>query len=101
MFKLGNLDKLRQSNLYNKMNFFISPARVQPIIGNSTPDMIQDHFLPIAKKLRENAMIVDQKEKQMILHKHSIQLSEDDSDFEAEVQEVCHIMQYAGVFKGY
>ena len=50
--------------------------------------MIQDHFLPIAKKLRENAMIVDQKEKQMILHKHTQQQSEDDSDYEADVQEV-------------
>ena len=58
--------------------------------------MIQDHFLPIAKKLRENAMIVEQKEKQMTLWKHSQQM--EDSDFEADVQEVKETYSYWHIF---
>ena len=66
--------------------FLCFTARVQPIIGSSHPDMISDHFLPIAKKIRDNAMIVEQKEKQLSLskmHQHNL---DDDSDMEANVQ---------------
>lgn len=62
------------------------PARVQPIIGSSQPDMISDHFLPIAKKVRDNAMIVEQQEKQLALKKMHQQQSDDESDAEADVQ---------------
>jgi hypothetical protein len=48
--------------------------------------MISDHFLPIAKKIRDNAMIVEQKEKQLALSKMHQQHLDDDSDMEADVQ---------------
>ena len=51
--------------------------------------MIAVHFLPIAKKIRENAMIVEQQEKQLMLMKHQTH-GDDDSDMEADVQLVGH-----------
>ena len=62
-------------------------ARTQPIICNSTPDMIKDHFLPIAEKLRENAEVVEAMEKRLAQEKRvSMEGSE---DYEQFVQEVC------------
>lgn len=63
-----------------------SLARTQPIICNSTPDMIKDHFLPIAKKLRENAMSVETMEKRLAQEKRLA--LEGSEDFEQFVQEV-------------
>lgn len=60
-------------------------ARTQPIIGNSTPDMIKDHFLPIAKKLKEASVNVEYYEKRLMIDKRS---TSDSSDMEAVVQEV-------------
>lgn len=65
---------------------FCFTARVQPIISSSHPMMIADHFLPIAKKIRDNAMIVEQKEKQLMLAKLHQTQTDDDSDMEADVQ---------------
>ena len=50
--------------------------------------MISDHFLPIAKKIRDNAMIVEQKEKQLVLSKQHQQQNDDESDLESDVQMV-------------
>ena len=62
-------------------------ARTQPIISNSTPDMMKDHFLPIANKLKLNASLMDELEKRLSLEKrHS---SENSEDFEQHVQNVC------------
>lgn len=63
---------------------FIS-ARTQPIIANSTPDMIHDHFLPIATILQHNSQIVERKEKQLLASKHG---SSETADLEADVQQV-------------
>lgn len=60
-------------------------ARTQPIIASSTPDMIKDHFLPIAIKLRENGKAVDLKDKKLLASKHG---SNEVADLEAEVQTV-------------
>ncbi|KAL4238125.1 Ryanodine receptor 2 [Mactra antiquata] len=85
---LGNVLHL----IYNNVGAEDAPwmnriaSRVQPIIGSSHPDMISDHFLPIAKKIRDNAMIVEQKEKQMVLSKQHGSHNDDDSDLEADVQ---------------
>ncbi|XP_071161899.1 ryanodine receptor-like [Mytilus edulis] len=58
-------------------------TRTQPIIASSTPDMIKDHFLPIAIKLRENGKAVDLKDKKLLASKHG---SNEVADLEAEVQ---------------
>ncbi|KAL3874970.1 hypothetical protein ACJMK2_037916, partial [Sinanodonta woodiana] len=83
---LGNVLKLISNNVGSENAPWMNriATRTQPIIGNSTPDMIKDHFLPIAKKLRENAVAVEHKEKQLIQEKHN--RAAEDSDFEAEVQ---------------
>jgi hypothetical protein len=65
------------------MHFLL--ARTQPIIANSTPDMIQDHFLPIATILQKNSQIVERKEKQLLASKHG---SSETADLEADVQQV-------------
>ncbi|XP_053408017.1 ryanodine receptor-like isoform X6 [Mercenaria mercenaria] len=85
---LGNVLRL----IYNNIGAEDAPwmnriaSRVQPIIGSSQPDMISDHFLPIAIKVRDNARIVEQKEKQLALSKMHQQHIDDDSDLEADVQ---------------
>lgn len=60
-------------------------ARTQPIIANSTPDMIHDHFLPIATILQHNSQIVERREKQLLASKHG---SSETADLEADVQQV-------------
>lgn len=48
--------------------------------------MIKDHFLPIAKKLRENASLVEAMEKRLAQEKR--QAIEGSEDYEQYVQEV-------------
>ncbi|XP_052768471.1 ryanodine receptor 2-like isoform X9 [Mya arenaria] len=85
---LGNVLHLISNNVGAEdapwMNTIAS--RVQPIISSSQPDMISDHFLPIAKKIRDNAMVVEHKEKQLYLTKMHQSQNDDDSDMEADVQ---------------
>ncbi|XP_041353187.1 ryanodine receptor-like isoform X2 [Gigantopelta aegis] len=64
-------------------------ARTQPIIANSTPNMIKDHFLPIAQKLREAATNVEYLEKRLSIEKRIVS---DSSDMEATVQEKYNIL---------
>lgn len=67
-------------------------ARTQPIICNSTPDMIKAHFLPIAEKLKENAINVEAMERRLAQEKRmSLEGSE---DFEQYVQEVMFLLNY-------
>ncbi|XP_048731868.2 ryanodine receptor-like isoform X6 [Ostrea edulis] len=83
---LGNVLKLIRNNIgaidapwMNRI-----ATRTQPIIANSTPDMIQDHFLPIATILQKNSQIVERKEKQLLASKHG---SSETADLEADVQQ--------------
>lgn len=67
------------------------PARTQPIIANSTPDMIKEHFLPIAKKLRAGNSGVEHLEKRLLASKYS---AVDVTDLEQETQEVSYHGDY-------
>ena len=68
-------------------------ARTQPIIANSTPDMIKDHFLPIARKLKENAEATEQLEKRLAYEKRiSSDGSEDLEQYVQDVSELCVCM---------
>jgi len=51
--------------------------------------MIGDHFLPIAKKIRDNALVVEEQEKQLHISKMHTTQNDEDSDVEADVQLVC------------
>ena len=42
--------------------FFLPPARTQPIIVNATADMLREHILPVAQKLREQARAMEAEE---------------------------------------
>ncbi|KAK3736855.1 hypothetical protein RRG08_000604 [Elysia crispata] len=84
---LGNVLKLILSNIGSDDAPWMNriATRTQPIICNSTPDMIKDHFLPIAEKLRENAELVEAMEKRLAQEKRiSMEGSE---DYEQLVQE--------------
>ncbi|XP_048259812.1 ryanodine receptor-like isoform X9 [Haliotis rufescens] len=83
---LGNVLKLILNNIGSEDAPWMNriATRTQPIIGNSTPDMIKDHFLPIAKKLKEASVNVEYYEKRLIIDKRS---TSDSSDMEAVVQE--------------
>ena len=70
---------------YEILKSFTS-ARIQPIICNSTPDMIKAHFLPIAEKLRENAQTVEAMERRLAQEKRAS--PEGVEDYENYVQEV-------------
>ncbi|ESO90186.1 hypothetical protein LOTGIDRAFT_123762 [Lottia gigantea] len=83
---LGNVLKLILNNIGSVDAPWMNriAARTQPIISNSTPDMIKDHFLPIAKKLCEHAVLVESLEKRLAVDKRT---STDISDMEAAVQD--------------
>ena len=74
---------IRTFKILTKTAFVL--ARTQPIIANSTPDMIQDLFLPIATILQKNSQIVERKERQLLASKHG---SSETADLEADVQQV-------------
>ncbi|KAJ8309071.1 hypothetical protein KUTeg_013945 [Tegillarca granosa] len=83
---LGNVLKL----ILNNVGTLDAPwmnriaTRTQPIIANSTPDMIKVHFLPIALKIRENGIRVERLDKRLLACKHG---TEEVADLEAEVQD--------------
>ncbi|KAK3094056.1 hypothetical protein FSP39_023525 [Pinctada imbricata] len=82
---LGNVLKLILSNVGTENAPWMNriATRTQPIIASSTSDMIKDHFLPIAKRLRQNSVMVERKEKQFLASKHG---SNEVADLEADVQ---------------
>ncbi|XP_025103910.1 ryanodine receptor-like isoform X4 [Pomacea canaliculata] len=84
---LGNVLKLILNNIGSEDAPWMNriATRTQPIIANSTPDMIKDHFLPIAHKLRDSALVVEQLEKRLA-HQKRIS-SEGSEDLEQYVQE--------------
>lgn len=60
-------------------------ARTQPIIVNATADMLKDHILPVAEKLRDNAKRMEKEEQEYASMKRS---RKTDGDCESYVQEV-------------
>ncbi|BFZ07812.1 hypothetical protein BsWGS_10847 [Bradybaena similaris] len=89
---LGNVLKLILSNIGTEDAPWMNriATRTQPIICNSKPDMIKDHFLPIAAKLRENAGIVENMEKRLAQEKRSSM--EGSEDYEQFVQQKFSIL---------
>ncbi|XP_069116591.1 ryanodine receptor-like isoform X2 [Argopecten irradians] len=88
---LGNVLKLIRNNVGSADAPWMNriATRTQPIIVNSTPDMIKEHFLPIAMKLREGNSGVEQLEKRLLASKHS---TTDVADLEQETQEAFGIL---------
>lgn len=84
---LGNVLKLILNNIGSEDAPWMNriATRTQPIIANSTPDMVKDHFLPIAHKLRDNAAATEQLEKRLA-HEKRIS-SEGSEEFEQYVQD--------------
>ncbi len=60
-------------------------ARTQPIIVNATNEMLKDHILPVAEKLKENARKMEKEEEQYLVEKRS---RSKEGDEESEIQEV-------------
>ncbi|XP_064602338.1 ryanodine receptor 2-like [Liolophura sinensis] len=83
---LGNVLKLILNNIASENAPWMKriATRTQPIIGNSTPDMVRDHFLPVAQKLRDNAKTVEQEERRLNQDRKIIS---EVADQEARVQE--------------
>ncbi|XP_052827801.1 ryanodine receptor isoform X7 [Octopus bimaculoides] len=86
---LGKVLRLILNNVNNPNASWMNriASRVQPIIGNSTPYMVEEHFLPIAKKIQTCALNVEHAEKKL----SDRRVSSDNSDLEGELQ------QYYGV----
>ncbi|XP_070180339.1 ryanodine receptor-like isoform X4 [Littorina saxatilis] len=84
---LGNVLKLILNNIGSEDAPWMNriATRTQPIIANSTPDMIKDHFLPIARKLKENAEATEGLEKRLAYEKRIS--SEGSEDLDQYVQD--------------
>ncbi len=47
-------------------NCFAVSARTQPIIVNATLEMLNDHILPVAEKLKDNARVMEKMEEEYL-----------------------------------
>ncbi|CAH1792830.1 unnamed protein product, partial [Owenia fusiformis] len=57
--------------------------RTQPIIGNSTTAMLKEHILPVAEKLREEAIRVGKEEDHFL---HLKRTGQEEPESEADLQ---------------
>jgi len=63
-------------------------ARTQPIIVNATADMMKVHFLPVARKLREQALNMRKEEEEFHAETRRLQHRKESGEVESEIQEV-------------
>ena len=63
-------------------------ARTQPIIVNATSEMLKDHILPVAEKLKEEARKMEKKEEQWLIEKRS---RTREGEEESNIQEVVYL----------
>ena len=63
-------------------------ARTQPIIANATLEMLKDHLLPVAYKLKENARKMEREEEEFHAEMKRQSHLRDQGDLETEVLEV-------------
>ena len=64
-------------------------ARTQPIIANATANMLKEHILPVAEKLREQSVEMEKEEEEFIIEMRRMQHQRKDSgEVEMEIQEV-------------
>jgi len=68
--------------------FAACAARTQPIIVNATADMLKEHFLPVARKLREQALNMRKEEEEFHAETRRLQHRKESGDVESEIQEV-------------
>ena len=68
-------------------------ARTQPIIVNATADMLKDHILPVAEKLKEHARKMEVQEEQFNQEKRH---RNEQGEAEEVIHEVstCYIQYY-------
>ena len=69
----------------------MSTARTQPIIVNATAEMLKDHILPVAIKVREQAINLEKEEEEYMIEMRRMQHRKDCGEVESEVQEVCFL----------
>ena len=67
----------------------VSAARTQPIIVNATADMMKEHFLPVARKLREQSLNMRKEEEEFHAETRRLQHRKEGGEVESEIQEVC------------
>jgi len=63
-------------------------ARTQPIIVNATADMMKEHFLPVARKLREQSLNMRKEEEEFHAETRRLQHRKESGEVESEIQEV-------------
>lgn len=87
---LGKVLSLILNNVSNPSATWMNriASRVQPIIGNSTPYMVEEHFLPIAKKIQSCAEDVETNEKRLFDRRST----SENPDLEGELQELYSIL---------
>jgi len=66
----------------------VRAARTQPIIVNATADMMKEHFLPVARKLREQALNMRKEEEEFHAETRRLQHRKEGGEVESEIQEV-------------
>lgn len=63
-------------------------ARTQPIIVNATAEMLKEHLIPVAMKLREQALDMEKEEEEYHVEMRRIQHRKDSGEVEIAIQEV-------------
>ena len=66
----------------------VCSARTQPIIVNATADMMKEHFLPVARKLREQSLNMRKEEEEFHAETRRLQHRKEGGEVESEIQEV-------------
>jgi ryanodine receptor 2 len=92
---LGNVLKLIGNNIGTPNAPWMNriATRTQPIIVNATADMMREHFIPVAKKLREQALNMEKEEEEYHLEMRRMQHQRKDSgEVEIEIQEHYQIL---------
>lgn len=64
-------------------------ARTQPIIVNATAEMLKEHLIPVAMKLREQALDMEKEEEEYHIEMRRVQHRKDSGEVEIAIQEVC------------
>jgi len=70
------------------MYYVVCTARTQPIIVNATADMMKVHFMPVAKKLREQSLNMRKEEEEFYAEMRRLQHRKESGEVESEIQEV-------------
>ena len=56
---------------------------------NATADMMKEHFLPVARKLREQTLNMRKEEEEFHAETRRLQHRKESGEVESEIQEVC------------